>query len=66
MGYAWSIVAECGRGNDAQVQLRLRQLGNIMPGFTIKDMPSLFSFFPSAIRSLALGLMEDHALWDGP
>lgn len=66
MGYAWSIVAECGRRDDAQVQLRLRQLGNILPGFTIKDLPSLFSFFPSAIRILALGLVKGHALLDEP
>ena len=39
MGYAWSIVAESGRRDHAQVELRLRQLGNIMPGFTIEDLP---------------------------
>ena len=57
MGYAWSIVAESGRRDHAQVELRLRQLGKIMPGFTIEDLPNLFSFFPPAIRNLALGLV---------
>lgn len=62
MGYAWSIVAECGRQDDAQVRLRLRQLGNILPGFTSKDLPNLFSFFPLEIRNLALRLVASSAL----
>ena len=61
MGYAWSIVAECGRQDDTQVRIRLRQMENVLPGFKSKDLPSLFSFFPPALRTLALGLVASRA-----
>ena len=62
MGYAWSIVAECGRQNDTQARLRLRQLSGVVPGFSSRDLPRLFSFFPPTIRSMALGLVASRPL----
>ena len=65
MAYAWAIVAECGRGNKAQAELRLRQLGEIIPGFKPEGLPTLFSFFPPAIRDKALDLMRGQGLIAG-
>jgi len=65
MAYAWAIVAECGRGNKAPAELRLRQLGEIIPGFKPEGLPTLFSFFPPAIRDKALDLMRGQGLIAG-
>jgi adenylate cyclase len=62
MAYAWTIVAECGRGDKAQADFRLRQLEAIMPGFKSDGLPGLFSYFPRAIREKALDLMRGAGL----
>jgi TolB-like protein/Tfp pilus assembly protein PilF len=62
MSYAWAIVAECGRGDKAQAEFRLRQLCEIIPGFTAKGLPGLFSYFPPAFRDKALDLMRGQGL----
>ncbi|MGH6988723.1 MAG: hypothetical protein ACREE3_02415, partial [Stellaceae bacterium] len=58
MGYAWAIVAECGRDDKAQAELRLRQLADILPGFKAEVLPGLFLMFPQEIRDKVLGLMR--------
>jgi hypothetical protein len=65
MAYAWSAVTECGRGDKAQAEFRLGQLAEIIPGFTSKGLPGLFSMFPRAIRDKALGLMRSQGLIAG-
>ena len=65
MAYAWSAVTECGRGDKAQAEFRLRQLAEIIPGFTSKGLPGLFSMFPPAICDKALGLMRSQGLISG-
>jgi TolB-like protein/class 3 adenylate cyclase len=65
MSYAWLVVAECGRGDKTQAESRLRQLGEIIPGFTAKGLPGLFSFFPPAIRDKALDLMRSQGVIAG-
>jgi tetratricopeptide (TPR) repeat protein len=62
MGYAWAIVAECGRGEKAQAELQLHRLGEIIQNFTAKSLPELFSMFPPAIREKSLGLMRGQGL----
>ncbi len=65
MGYAWSAVSECGRGGKAQAEFRLRQLGEIIPGFTSKGLPGLLSMFPPLICDKALGLLRSQGLIAG-
>jgi TolB-like protein/class 3 adenylate cyclase len=65
MGYAWGIVAECGRGDKAQAENRLRQLGEILPGFTAEGLPEMFSMFPPVFRDKSLGLIRSHGLIAG-
>ena len=43
--FPWAIVTECGRGDKARAELRLRQLAEIIPGFTSKGLPGLFVIF---------------------
>jgi adenylate cyclase len=62
MGYAWAIVAECGRGKKAQAELRLKQLGEIIPNFGAMALPDLFSIFPPAFRKKSLDLMRGQGL----
>ena len=62
MAYAWAIVAECGRGDKAQAYLRLRQLAELLPGFTSKGLPGLFSIFPAAIHDKVLDLLRGQAV----
>jgi adenylate cyclase len=62
MGYAWAVVAECGRGEKAQAELQLHRLGQIIQNFTAKSLPELFSMFPPAIREKSLGLMRSQGL----
>jgi len=62
MGYAWAIVAECGRGEKAQAELQLHRLGEIIQNFTAKSLPDLFSMFPPAIREKSLSLMRGQGL----
>jgi TolB-like protein/class 3 adenylate cyclase/Flp pilus assembly protein TadD len=62
MAYAWSLVAECGRGDKARAETRLQQLSEILPGFTAGGFPELFSMFPPAIRDQALDLMRGQGL----
>jgi tetratricopeptide (TPR) repeat protein len=65
MAYAWSIVAECGLGDKTQAETRLRQLAEIIPGFTAQRLPGLFSYFPPAIQDKALDLMHGQGLIAG-
>lgn len=65
MGYAWTIVAECGRGDKTQAELRLRQLAGIIPNFKPDGLPGLFSYFPLAIQEKALDLMRGQGLIAG-
>jgi adenylate cyclase len=58
MGYAWAIVAECGRGEKARAELQLQRLGEIIPNFTAKSLPDLFSIFPPYFRDKSLDLMR--------
>jgi adenylate cyclase len=58
MAYAWALVAECGRGDKAQAEARLRQLIESLPGFTAAGLFELFSMFPPVFREKALGLMR--------
>ena len=62
MAYAWALVAECGRGDKAQAEARLRQLSESLPGFTAEGLPELFSMFPPALRDKSLGLMRSQQL----
>jgi TolB-like protein len=62
MGYAWAIVAECGRGEKAQAELQLQQLGEIIPNFTARALTDLFSIFPPAFRKKSLDLMRGQGL----
>jgi TolB-like protein/Flp pilus assembly protein TadD len=62
MAYAWAIVAECGRGDKAQAELRFRQLAELFSGFASQGLPGLFRMFPSAIRAKALDLMRGQGL----
>lgn len=62
MAYAWALVAECGRGDKAQAEARLRQLSESLPGFTAVGLPELFSMFPPVIRDKSLGLMRSQQL----
>jgi hypothetical protein len=48
-----------------QAEFRLRQLAEIIPGFTSKGLPGLFSMFPPAICDKALGLMRSQGLIAG-
>jgi TolB-like protein/class 3 adenylate cyclase len=66
MGYAWAILAECGRSDKAGAELRLRQLGEILPGFTAEGLPGLFSIFPPAFRIKSLDLMRVQGMISGP
>jgi adenylate cyclase len=65
MAYAWAIVAECGRGDKTRANFRLRQLGEIVPGFTAEGLPGLFSIFPPAFRQKSLDLMRVQGLIAG-
>jgi adenylate cyclase len=65
MGYAWGIVAECGRGDKAQAENRVRQLGEILPGFTAEGLPEMFSMFPPVFRDKSLGLIRSYGLIAG-
>lgn len=65
MAYAWAMVAECGRGDKAQAEARLRQLSGSLPGFTAEGLPELFSMFPLGFRDKALGLMRSQGLIAG-
>jgi len=58
-------VAECGRGDKAQAENRLRQLREILPGFTAEGLPELFSMFPPAFRDKSLSLIRSHGLIAG-
>jgi TolB-like protein/class 3 adenylate cyclase len=62
MAYAWAIVAACARGDKAQAELRVKQLAELLPGFTSKGLPGLFSIFPSAIRDKVFDLMRSQGL----
>jgi adenylate cyclase len=62
MAYAWAIVAECGRDDKQQAQLRLEQLAEVLPGFTSEGLPGLFSMFPPAVRNKALDVMRASGL----
>jgi adenylate cyclase len=62
MAYAWAIVAECGRGDKPQAEFRLRQLAEVLPGFTGKGLPGLFAMFPPPICGKALDLMRSQGL----
>jgi adenylate cyclase len=62
MGYAWAIVAECGRGKKAQAELRLKQLSEIIPNFGAMALPDLFSIFPPVFRKKSLDLMRSQGL----
>jgi TolB-like protein/class 3 adenylate cyclase/Flp pilus assembly protein TadD len=62
MAYAWALVAECGRGDKAQAEARLRQLSESLPGFTAQGLPELFSMFPPEFRDKSLGLMRSQEL----
>ena len=62
MAYAWAIVAECGRGDKQQAELRLEQLAEVLPGFTSEGLPGLFSIFPPAVRKKALDVMRARGL----
>jgi adenylate cyclase len=62
MGYAWAMVAECGRGDKAGAEALLNQLLAIMPGFKREAVPTLFSFFPPPIRDKVLGLLRGQGL----
>ena len=62
MAYAWAIVAECGRGKKAQAELRLQQLGEIIPNFTARALTDLFSMFPPAFKKKSLDLMRGQGL----
>jgi hypothetical protein len=62
MAYAWALVAECGRGDKAQAEFQLQQLGKIQPAFTAKGLPGLFSMFPPAIYDKTLALMRSQQL----
>jgi TolB-like protein/class 3 adenylate cyclase len=62
MAYAWAIVAECGRGDKAQAELRFRQLAELFSGFASQGLPGLFRMFPPAIRDKALDLMRGQGL----
>jgi adenylate cyclase len=62
MGYAWATVAECGRGDGAAAEALLTQLFAIMPGFRREALPTLFSYFPPAIRDKVLGLLRGQGL----
>jgi hypothetical protein len=42
--------------------LRLNQLTKIIPDFKAAALPTLFSYFPPAIREQALGLMRSQEL----
>jgi tetratricopeptide (TPR) repeat protein len=65
MGYAWAIVAECGRGEKARAELQLQRLGEIIPNFTAKSLPDLFSIFPPYLRDKSLDLMRDQGVIAG-
>ena len=62
MAYAWALVAECGRGDKAQAEARLKQLSESLPGFTAESLPKLFSMFPPAFRDKSLDLMRSQNL----
>jgi TolB-like protein/Tfp pilus assembly protein PilF len=64
MGYAWSMVAECGHGDKPQAELRLRQFAGLIPGFTAAGLPELFSMFPPAIRERSLELLRRQGFVD--
>jgi adenylate cyclase len=66
MAYAWALVAECGRGDKAKAEVRLRQLGEILPGFTGESLIGLFSIFPPAFRKRSLDLMRSQGLIANP
>ena len=66
MAYAWFIVAECGRGDKAQADFRLRQLEAVIPGFKSEGLPGLFSYFPLTILNKALDLMRGQGLISAP
>ena len=62
MGYAWAIVAQCGRGDKAQAELQLQRLSKIIPNFTANALPDLFSIFPPIFREKSLDLMRGQGL----
>ena len=62
MGYAWAIVAECGRGKKAQAELQLQKLGEIIPNFTARALTDLFGIFPPAFKKKSLDLMRGQGL----
>ncbi|MGH6980554.1 MAG: hypothetical protein ACREFC_05050, partial [Stellaceae bacterium] len=58
MAYAWAIVSECGRGDKARIEELVPPLLALMPGFKRDAIPTLFSYFPPAIRDKCQTLMR--------
>jgi tetratricopeptide (TPR) repeat protein len=58
MGYAWVIVAECERGNTAEVERQTKRLAEVLPGFTPAMLVSLFEIFPDRVTARCLAALR--------
>jgi adenylate cyclase len=62
MGYVWAMVAECARGEKGQAELRLRQLREILPNFTLETLTLMLGMFPAATREKVITLLRSHGM----
>jgi adenylate cyclase len=62
MGYAFSIVAECGRGHLAEAARGVERLAGVLPGFTPTMLGTLFDVFPDPLRSSSVALLREAGL----
>ena len=58
MGYAWWIVAECGRGNRLEAEAQFRRLTQILPDLQPDGLPNLFAYFPPRLRDRVLAALR--------
>ncbi len=62
MSYAWTMVAECARGNAVEAERQMRRLAEMLPGFTPPTLAKLFDVFPDPLRSNSISVLRDAGL----
>ncbi len=59
MGYFWTIVAECARGNRLEAEEQFGRLQQIIPPLRPDDLPKMFNYFPSELQDRITATLQD-------